>query len=1692
MTTSKAPEKSVLRKILKWLGIILLSVFLLLIIIWLLLQTQWAQRIIREQATTYLENKLQTKVSIGNIRINWFYNLELEKIYLEDKAQSPLLYLGKLEVNYRLLDLLSNQITVNKLEIDSLMVNIYRSRGDTDFNFQFIVDAFSSEDSSSSDYNTDTLESGTALRWELGKLSLQKIDLKFNDEPGGQHYSLQLTSLETRINKFDLTDQKYGVEYLRTNGLSGLIAMRPSTFPEESSASDTSASEGLLPEFTVDELSLKETRFIMTSSESGLNVNTVAGLLSGEKIYLNLNDYHAAVKLFELSEHHTYIVQHPLNGNTVSKVAEKAETSLSEPEQNNFTFSFDRIIIKNNRFTYDDNTQPRLTNQTDFSHLDIANIQTEIRDISFDGDTYAAIIRNFSFKEQSGLTLKQLRGNLKYSDREAEISDGIIQTNNNNLSFNLSATYPSPDQATKFPDRVQIQANLNYSTLNIRDLLYLQPELATNEYVQPLLDKDIFLDTRIVGRLNNLDIKRLQLKQGDILLDATAKVTGLPDTDKLRIDLKLLQFSGTKDGLAALLPPGLISTDMPVPDNFELSGTYSGSMNDMKADLIFKSSSGDILLSGAVSNLSDSINARYDARIQTSNLRLDKITNDTSYGKASLIFTVSGQGLTPSSANAIFSGKIDEAKAIGYTYTNINLEGRIANSFLSADMKTDDPNLQSALTLEYNFSPSRPSLNTSFDLLYADLHHLGFNAEPLTVKGALTVDLPVANPDNPEGTIYLTDMQLGYNGNIYPLDTLSIVATHTADTQDIRIRGPFFVAGLKGSYKLTTLGNSIQRFLNPYLNMFTDSLSLVNDTLGVVNNQAQLRGAIFYPRELTPFIPELTQMSPFRFEVNLNDRERIFELEAGLQQLHYGDFVVDSLAITASAENDSLKYYIGLNQLIHPLLPLNESVLTGYMKQGTLNWELHLHDENEKERYLLGGVLLNEPEATILKLHENLLMNRESWKVNEDNSIVFANGGLRGGNLLLSKNSHQISITTGNNGQPVDVVFTDFPLDALSMLIERDTAIAEGTLNGRIHIPVINPIQFTADLVIDSLKGFGYPVGTLTAKINSSEPQLFNLDILLGANENDVKITGWYQGTDEGSMDINLALSPLNLISLQPFMINVLDSMQGRINGNLTVSGTPASPRIRGTLTTDRANMVYHDFNTYLNMPRETIVFDEQGILLREFVLQDRRRNEAVISGRIITTDYDDFKFNLRLNVNNFLAVAERSHPEQMVYGPAYIDADLRVTGDMNLPEVEGQVALQDKSELTIVIPGEDPGLVDREGVIEFIDMSNPPDSSLVKNQEPSGDLTEAVIKGFSASINAIITPQSALTIVLDEQNGDYLDVKGSADINMTMDPSGKTSMTGRFLVEEGHYQLSLNQLIKREFEIQKGGTIIWNGDPTSATLDLSAVYNVSTTAYTLISDLVSENAVASQKQRVPFEVYLMIKGEMLKPEISFRIDMPEKDRNIFDGTVYTRIKQINQDPSELNKQVMGLLVLNNFIADNPFSSLENNASDIESTARRTAGKMISQQLNNLAGDLIKGVDLNFDLESTDDYTSGQKETNTNLNVGLSKNLFNDRTTVTVGSSFGLEGDSRKSASGIAGDISIEYKITRDGRYRLRFFRQNERDVIIEADVIETGLSFVLFMDYNDFRELVQKVKGDPEKKRRRKAAKEERKNEKN
>jgi translocation and assembly module TamB len=353
----------------------------------------------------------------------------------------------------------------------------------------------------------------------------------------------------------------------------------------------------------------------------------------------------------------------------------------------------------------------------------------------------------------------------------------------------------------------------------------------------------------------------------------------------------------------------------------------------------------------------------------------------------------------------------------------------------------------------------------------------------------------------------------------------------------------------------------------------------------------------------------------------------------------------------------------------------------------------------------------------------------------------------------------------------------------------------------------------------------------------------------------------------------------------------------------------------------------------------------------------------------------------------------------------------------------------------------------------------------------PNDSLKTAPLLGYDVSVNINIDKEAVFNLIVDAANGDFLKLKGVGHLTGGIDASGKITLVGSYEINEGSYDLSFN-LVKRKFIIQKGSRIVWTGEPTTAQIDVTAIYIANTPPLELVQAQIAETNQNIYKQKLPFEVHLSLQGELLKPQITFDIILPEeKNYNVSKdiiSTVQNKLIQLRQDQGEMNKQVFALLLLNRFVGENPFDNSSGGSLDANTFAMQSVSRLLTEQLNNLTKGLIQGVDINFDLATTADYTTGSKQNRTDFNVGISKRLLSDRLTVTLGSNFELQGPQQTNSqqNNVAGNISINYKLSKDGKYMLRAYRKNDYTGAIEGYIVETGIGFIISVDYNKFKEL--------------------------
>lgn len=1651
-------------KILAWIVGSVIGLFLLVVI---LLQIPAVQNFAKDKAVAYLEGKIKTDVSIGRIEIGLPKKVILEDFYFEDQQKDTLLAGHKLAVDISLFKLLSNEVEINSVALEGITANISRNK-DSVFNFDYIIDAFASKEPKT--------EESEPMKISVNKIALDNIRLKFDDAISKNNVKVKLAHFDTRFNNFDLDGMDFDIPRINLDGLKltldqGLVEQIAETSVK---VADTVSKR---PDFKLKLGEIALTKIDIGYDNSGTKLNTGVTL---DKLLLAFNSIDLNRQTIDLDKFELANVRGGLAFGKADRNIKTPDIDSTAIRQTGWKVKLNQTNISNVNFKFDDANAAAAKKGIDYKHLDIKGFNLKANKLYYTTDTISGNIALFTVKDKSGLHIQSLRTNFFYGSKGAYLKNLFLKTPQTLLKDEINVTYASLDGIQKNLGDLAIDANLENSRIGFKDILVFVPTLESSNPFKSNPDAVLFVNTKVSGKVSDIRFPIFEIGGiGATQLSASGSITGLPDVDKAQFNVRINNFRSTAKDVNQFVPVGTIPKNISLPAVFALSGTFKGAVNNFDTNLDFVSSYGNAKVKAKFDQRTKNAE-RYNADVALNNFDLGKLIKNDSLGKISMTAKVNGKGLNPKTANAVLRGMLEKAEYNGYTYRNLKFNGDIRGGLFDVNAGMKDPNLTFDLVASGGFNSKYPSAKLKLNLDIADLNKLNLHAGPMKLKGNIDADIATADPDYLNGEIDIHHLQFMTDKEPILLDSINIVAVSMAEMNSIKVKSQILKANIEGKYKLTQLATALQNSIVKYFDTNPNGKKQKTEPQQIAFDITVDNDPVIYK-----LMPQITGLEPIKLSGRYNSVGDTIVVKGSIPRLVYGANTISGGNISIETVDEALVYNIDIDAIQNESFMLPYTSLSGNVKDDTVTYNLQIRDKEKKDQYAIAGTMKTANGNTELRLNpDGLRLNYETWAISPDNLIRFGKDGIYANNFELSNQGNILKLQSQSDrpNAPLEVNFTNFNLETLTNMVKKDELLIGGTLNGNAVVKnIMSSPVFTSDLVISDFSFKGEKVGDIGIKVNNNVADTYAANVTITGNGNQVNLDGTYKAT-AGSFDMNLDMQHLEIKSIQGFTSGNLKDGSGFLSGNFKITGTADAPKVNGELQFNDVAFRVTQLNSYFKNINEKITVNNDVITFDRFTIADEKNNELVVNGKVLTPDFRNYRFDLTVDADNFRAVNSKAKDNDLYYGDLFLDTRLIVKGTMDSPAISGNVKINEDTKLSVVLPQSDPSIADREGIVEFVDEDN---VMLQETVEMQNAMNKTEVKGMDVSVNITIDKEAELNLIIDKGNGDYLKLKGEADLTGGIDPSGKTTLTGKYEFTEGSYEMTFN-LIKRKFDIKEGSYIIWNGEPTSANISITAVYEANVPPIDLLDDQlgsVSPSVRNTYKQRLPFQTQLKMNGELLKPEITFDIVLPEGNYNVSSDIVeasQTKLAQLRQEPAELNKQVFALLLLNRFIGENPFAS-EAGSGGAESLARQSVSKILSQQLNNLAGDLIKGVELNFDLESTEDYTSGVKENRTDLNVGVSKRLLNDRLKVTVGSSFGLEGQQQQNeqANNIAGDLSADYQLTQDGRYVVRAYRKNEYQVALQGQVVETGVAFIITMDYNKFRELFHRTQEEKDMKKR-------------
>lgn len=1647
--------------------------------------TPVGERFVTRQVNNYLAKKLKSPFRIGRISYKIPDYLELNDVFFQTPKGDTLLMGQRLFVDLDMLGLLNNRVAINQIDLEKVRLNISRTLPDTAFNFNYLLDAFVPPGQPQPTPNlADTTTA--PLDINLKAITFKDVRVKYRDDVTGSDVNAYVDTLRANFDKTDIANNTYRLKDLTVDGLDARARIYKGLPMPDSPPSPDTLDIGL------GKWQLNRARWDVNLEEQKM---TTTGQIQG---------------LTMASDYFFY---------------------------NSERYGIKSLVVNGVNVRYDDLTQPKLRTGLDYAHLDLQDLNFTSQDLRYDPRQASGKVRQARMRDKSGFVLQRLDGDVLYTDQTTSLTNLWIQTPRTLLRDQVVLRYDSLAQLTnpRQAGRVRVAVNLKQSVLALSDVLLLAPQLAGT--LKSNQTATIRMNARANGTLASLNLPVLELAAlSGTRIRARGRLTNVADPDRLGLDLTITEAVTRLADIQRVVPKNTLPDAIDLPSQLQLSGRVRGLLNDLNLQTRLNTTWGNATFDGRLRGFMAGRGQTYSGTLALANFQAQKWLKDAkTYGPVTAIATVNGSGLDYKTMNTSFRVNVDEATLLGYRYQNILASGQLARGQLALKGVSDDPNARLNLDTRVGLAGDYPSITGTVDIAQLNLQRLKLYGEPLELRGKINLDMTSTDPARPIGTITTDGAVVRYNGKSYPMDEVFVRASAEGNRKIISARVPFAQVNLDGQFAYDRLYDIVVAEVSRYFAV--PGLTYRNTPPPYdfrVNAKAYQHPLL---QAFAPGLTRLDTVRLAAYLDSSQDTTLAATVQTGL--IEYDTTVIRNARLTiratnatgAAAATPALPVGIaapqkGLANLanvadlfnrneLQPIafgrgqllirgtinsatssgIEIGQTRLTGAAANNRLSFQVVSKDSVGRDVYGVAGQVATLGQDYRVQFARNgLLLNYQNWTADTTGYVQYGPQGLFVNRLQLRYRREYIEVASTETyaNAPLRITIRNFQLADAARIANQDTTLASGLLDGTVvlrdYLGTDSKLSFVGTVNVDSLRVMEKPIGNLTSRFTNQSDGRVGINVALQSPDNQATVNGTYNGVNSG-LDLAVDLQKLAARTIEAFSFGELRRARGQLTGQFTVRGTTNDPKLNGQVAFDSVAFNIKQLNATYRIDQERLVFDGSTINLSNFTLADTLGRTLNTSGTVTLTNLPNASYNLTVQARDFLALNAARKDNDYVYGKASVSADLRIRGAGSRASIVGDVRVEEDTKVSFVLPDDTPELNDARQTVTFIDHKDTLALSkyLVKPKVDTVNTRIAFdqLDDANISLNLEVDEKSEFTIVVDELNGDYLRARGNTTLNVTVDPSGGIQVLGRYEVTEGEYALTY-EVLKRQFKIQKGSSITWTGDPLAAQVDITAVYEVRTAPANLVANEIAGQNTAQYQVKVPFNVFLKMGNNLAKPDLSFDIVRPTSGNSnaLTAGgvlqTVDNKLAVIRRDESQINKQVFALLVLGNFISENSsdFFSSGNSGGALasaEDIARNSVSKVLSEQLERFASSLIKGVDVNFNLNSTNQAVtaSGQRASQTNLNVGLSKSFLSGRLSVAVGSNFALEGGSKfgRNPVEVFDNFSLNYNLTRDGRYVLRGYRRNEQQTVLEGYVIETGVGFIITVDYNTYADLRRRRK---------------------
>ena len=1375
---------------------------------------------------------------------------------------------------------------------------------------------------------------------------------------------------------------------------------------------------GIIGRLVIDDVILHD-----QANEEALRVNRLSArfslpaLIQGKVRVRNIQLYSFALKVYRETEN---------ADSNIDFIIDKFTKQEEDKEPNRIDLSIANITARRGTLTYDVLDAPhRPKKQFDANHINLSGI-TAMLSISLSRDNTLDIdAHNIAFVEQSGFTLSSLSFLLHQEGKELLIDDIRLKLPRSNLSGHLSIGQEY---------KVIINEDTRISHLDIAPLL---PQLAGIPFPRPL---QLALSLHGDDELITVDHLRATIA-GHTNLLISGVVEHVKDTARLRANLTNLTLTTQSFSIA-----GLTQND-PIPDLGQVQLTASGFLTYTAAALNV-----NLNTEAGIANLQANVkddkpraklfqfaNTRLNAHLQATDLQVGRLFQQQDLENADLDLSGELQLANGLPISGTAKGSLANFAYKGYTYAQANVQAELTrNKSWTAKFDLHDPN--ATLTI----------VGAGVDTHSYHAHASVQNLNPIATR------------------LLEADSLRSFSGQ-YSFD-LDVIKKKTARVDDytVTLNSPYLDANFTGAFDPSALSRNMTAMLKPYIptlveasfddKRFTASTPQTNCAFDIEFKDMDTLSTLF---NLPLHIATGSTLSG-----KISTGEEDMQLEGLFPALHYANLRLRDFMLSLETTDDALLGTIAGNMVLK-----NDSLLATHISVsaqednllGSISWDDQLAMHNKGQINLAADISrpanTKRTDVNIHILPSTVLLSDSTWNISEATIRI---------DTLVSVQQFQIHNST--QALKISGIASQLPTDSVTLQLEnlhlgylfdllnfhpvKFDGFATGTVNLRnaLTSPILNVLAQVKSFELNDA-----PMGDLSALRGSfrSADDVIALEAEL-ENTQTTHIKGEIHPKRKG-LDLRIQANHCNLGFLQTYIGTIFPEFHGQANGNFRLFGGFETLQVEGNGTVD-ATMRIDVLGTRYRL-QDNIQITPFRFSLSDALISDEEGHTGRITADLSHRYFNDFRYSVEVRTDEMILMNQRETFTVPFYGQVYGSGIVRLNGDENGLQIDGSITTARGTNFHYKLAGA--GLVSESDFLQFAPLHT------VLAKDTLTLTSERVTRTQSASnpeanirinLPITITPAARLRIIVDALTGDYITCTGNGTLRADYH-NDHLQLNGTYIVNEGAYKFSLQNVIRKDFSLAQGSSVTFTGVPEPATANIQAVYTVPSVSLRDLGSDVS-SMIPSSQNHVRVNCLMDITGTFSAPRISLDISLPNENEE-----VERIVRNYLSTEEEINTQVLYLLGIGRFYTPDHANRADGRTSNAMSSVLSST---ISGQLNSLLSSVINSDQWNFGVNGS---TGEAGWTDMELQGMLSGSLLDNK--LLINGQFGYRDNSLNpnAQSNFVGDFDIEYLLTRGGGVRLRAYNKSNDRYSTKTTLNTQGIGILFKRDFESWVQVFKNIR---------------------